>query len=214
MQNEETKLLAGLLFAPGAPELRKIKLRTHNLCTQFNRTFEDEIEKRAQILADMFDELGKGSFLQGPIYIHYGKHTRIGQRFFGNFNLTIQDDALVTIGNDCNFGPNVTLVTPVHPMLAQERRGLQNQAGETLHLCYAKPIAIGDDCWLGANVVVCPGVTIGEGCVVGAGSVVTRDIPAMSFAAGNPCRVIRAITPEDSMTLRPELWGNDLRLNK
>ncbi|MEG0640135.1 MAG: sugar O-acetyltransferase [Clostridia bacterium] len=214
MQNEETKLLAGLLFAPGAPELRKIKLRTHNLCTQFNRTFEDEVEKRAQILADMFDELGKGSFLQGPIYIHYGKHTRIGQRFFGNFNLTIQDDALVTIGNDCNFGPNVTLVTPVHPMLAQERRGLQNQAGETLHLCYAKPIAIGDDCWLGANVVVCPGVTIGEGCVVGAGSVVTRDIPAMSFAAGNPCRVIRAITPEDSMTLRPELWGNDLRLNK
>ncbi|MEG0271545.1 MAG: sugar O-acetyltransferase, partial [Clostridia bacterium] len=156
----------------------------------------------------------KGSFLQGPIYIHYGKHTRIGQRFFGNFNLTIQDDALVTIGNDCNFGPNVTLVTPVHPMLAQERRGLQNQAGETLHLCYAKPVAIGDDCWLGANVVVCPGVTIGEGCVVGAGSVVTRDIPAMSFAAGNPCRVIRAITPEDSMTFRPELWGNDLRLNK
>ncbi|MEG1569971.1 MAG: sugar O-acetyltransferase [Clostridia bacterium] len=214
MQNEETKLLAGLLFAPGAPELRKIKLRTHNLCTQFNRTFEDEVEKRAQILADMFDELGKGSFLQGPIYIHYGKHTRIGQRFFGNFNLTIQDDALVTIGNDCNFGPNVTLVTPVHPMLAQERRGLQNHAGETLHLCYAKPIAIGDDCWLGANVVVCPGVTIGEGCVVGAGSVVTRDIPPMSFAAGNPCRVIRDITSEDSMTLRPELWGNDLRLNK
>lgn len=100
--------------------------------------------------------------------------------------MTIQDDAPVVIGDDNNFGPNLTIVTPVHPMLPDERRFMLDGNGVPKHFCYAKPVRIGNDCWFGANVVVCPGVTIGDGCVIGAGSVVTRDIPPLSFAAGNP----------------------------
>ncbi|MEG2314731.1 MAG: sugar O-acetyltransferase [Clostridia bacterium] len=213
MTHEEEKIFAGVLFAPGNPELRAIKLKTHNLCTQYNQTFEDETEKRAAIISQIFQAVGEGSFLQGPLYIHYGQHTQIGRHFFGNFNLTIQDDARVTIGDDCNFGPNVTIVTPVHPMLPDERRALIDTAGNTLHMCYAKPVTIGRDCWLGANVVVCPGVTIGAGCVIGAGSVVVRDIPPLTFAAGNPCKVIREITEADRIQNKPELLGDLLLAN-
>lgn len=204
---EEEKIFAGQLFAPGHPDLRAIKLRTHNLNNDYNATYEDETEKRAQILQEIVGSIGEGSFIQGPIHFHYGKHTVIGRRFFGNFNLTIQDDAKVTIGDDCNFGPNVTIVTPIHPMIASERFMMLDAQGNEKHLCYAKPVTVGNDCWLGANVVICPGVTIGDGCVIGAGSVVTKDIPAGSFAAGVPCRVIRAITEADSMKHKPELLG-------
>ena len=207
MKPEEKKILEGKLFCPGDPDLKAIKLVTHNKCVDYNKTKEDEVEVRKEILKDMFASLGEGSFLQGPIAIHYGVHTTIGKRFFGNFNLTIQDDAHVTIGNDCNFGPNVTIVTPIHPMLPEERRAMLDEDGEVKHLCYARPVSIGDDCWLGANVVVCPGVTIGKGCVIGAGSVVTRDIPDGCFAAGVPCRVIREITEADSMVHKPDALG-------
>lgn len=202
---EAEKLKRGLLFCPGDPELKAIKLKTHNLNIDYNKTYEHETEKRKAILAEILGELGEGSFIQGPICFHYGIHTKIGKNFFGNFNLTIQDDASVTIGDNCNFGPNVTIVTPVHPMIASERLAMLNEKGEKIRLCYAKPVRIGNDCWFGANVVVCPGVTIGNGCVIGAGAVVTRDIPDNSFAAGNPCRVIREITEDDSMVNKPEI---------
>lgn len=206
----EERIAKGLLFCPGDPTLKAIKLKCHNLCSEYNRTFEDETEKRKELIGQIFAEIGEGSFAQGPIYIHYGTHTKIGKRVFMNFNLTIQDDAFVTIGDDCNFGPGVSIVTPVHPMVAEERRLMYNPDGSPIRLCYAKPVTIGKDCWFGANVTVCPGVTIGDGCVIGAGAVVTRDIPANSFAAGNPCRVIREITGEDSMIHKPEVIGEFL----
>lgn len=205
---EETKIFAGKLFAPGDQELRAIKLKSHNLCQKYNATWEEETEKRQALLTEILGEFGEGSFIQGPVFFHYGKHTKIGKRFFGNYDLTIQDDAPVEIGDDCNFGPNVTIVTPVHPMLPDERYRMKGEDGSPKHLCYAKPVKVGKDCWFGANVVVCPGVTIGDGCVIGAGSVVTKDIPALSFAAGNPCRVIREITEEDSMANKPEISGS------
>ena len=208
---EEQKIVAGQLFCPGHPDLKAIKLRSHNLCARYNRLFEDETEERNALLDQILGSHGKGCFLQGPIFFHYGTHTRIGDSFFGNYNLTVQDDALVTIGDHCNFGPNVTIVTPIHPMLPDERRLMRNEKGEPTRFCYAKPVTVGNDVWLGANVVICGGVTIGDGCVIGAGSVVTKDIPPMSFAAGNPCRVIRPITQEDSMLGKPEiLAGNQL----
>ena len=202
---EEQKIFAGKLYSPSEPELKAIKLRTHNLCTKYNQTFEDETEIRSEILSNIFNELGEGSFMQGPIYIHYGTHTKIGKRLFANFNLTIQDDTYVIIGNDCNFGPNVTIVTPIHPMLPDERRGIMMPDGIQRHMCYAKPVQVGDNCWFGANVVICPGVQIGENCVIGAGSVVTRDIPPNSFAAGVPCHVIRIIDESDSIMNIPGL---------
>ncbi len=206
---EEEKIMAGILFFPGGPMLRAMKLKTHNLNVDYNGTHEDETEKRAAILSEIIGEFGEGGFIQGPIAFHYGKHTKIGKRFFGNFNLTIQDDAEVTIGDNCNFGPNVTIVTPIHPMLPDERREMMNADGEKKRFCYAKPVHIGNDCWFGASVTVCPGVTIGDNSVIGAGSVVTRDIPSNSFAAGVPCKVIRKITDADSMKYKPEILADN-----
>lgn len=206
---EEEKIFNGVLFSPGDPDLKKIKLKTHNLCTDYNHTYEDETNKREQILSDIFFKIGKNGRFQGPIYIHYGKHTEIGDNFFANFNFTIQDDAKVCIGNHCNFGPNVTIVTPIHPMLPDERRAIKDENGEPKLMCYAKPVKIGDNCWFGANVVVCPGVTIGDNCVIGAGSVVVKDVPNNSFAAGNPCKVIREITEQDSMIHKPDILGSN-----
>ena len=207
--SEEEKIFRGELFSPAAPELKAIKLRSHKLSAEYSRTDEDEVELRAALAALILAEFGEGSFMQGPIFFHYGKHTRIGRRNFFNYNLTIQDDAPVTIGDDNNFGPNVTIVTPVHPMLPGERRAMLDPEGRPKHLCYAKPVTIGSDCWFGANVVICPGVTIGDNCVIGAGSVVTREIPADSFAAGVPCRVIRRITEADSMVHHPEILAGN-----
>ena len=207
--SEEQKIFNGTLFAPGAQELRAIKLKAHKLSHAYSLTTEDETEKRKAITDELIAEFGEGSFLQGPIFFHYGVHTRIGKRVFFNYNTTIQDDAPVTIGDDCNFGPNLTIVTPVHPLLPEERYMMYNEKGEIKHMCYAKPVKIGRDCWFGANVVVCPGVTVGDGCVIGAGSVVTRDIPAKSVAAGVPCKVIRPITEADTMTNMPAVLGDN-----
>lgn len=204
---EAEKLKAGILFCPGDPELKAIKLKTHKLNQDYNALYEDEADKRKEILSEIIGSVGEGTFLQGPITFHYGKHTHIGNRVFINFNFTVQDDAEVTIGDDCNFGPNVTIVTPCHPMLPDERKAIRCEDGSIKRLCYAKPVKIGHDCWFGANVVVCPGVTVGDNCVIGAGSVVTKDIPSGTFAAGNPCKVIRELGEADSMKNHPEYLG-------
>ena len=196
---EEESIFRGMLFASEEPELIEKKLKAHRLSQEYSLSFEEEKEKRDRILHELLAEIGEGTFMLGPIRFHYGCHTKIGAHCFMNFNFTVQDDALVTIGDNNNFGPNVTIVTPMHPMIAEERRGMICSDGVERFLCYAKPVTIGNDCWFGANVVVCPGVTIGDNCVIGAGSVVTRDIPTNSFAAGVPAKVIRMITEQDSV---------------
>ena len=198
----------GQLFSPAEPWRKEQKRKTHNLNLDYNRLYEDQTQAREAILREILGELNEGVFLQGPITFHYGVHTKIGRGTFINFNFTCQDDTQVTIGEHCNFGPNVTIVTPLHPMLADERRAIRTPDGKEQRLCWAKPVQIGNDCWLGANVVVCPGVTIGDNSVIGAGSVVTRSVPANSFAAGNPCRVIRTLTEADSLRNRPEILGD------
>ena len=205
---EDEKRRKGMLFCPFDEELVAQKLKTHKLNLDYNALYEDQTEERERIIHEIVGDLGEGTFIQGPVTFHYGKHTHIGKNGFINFNFTDQDDAEVYIGDNCNFGPNVTIVTPAHPMLADERRGMKDAAGNGTYTCYAKPVNIGNDVWFGANVVVCPGVTIGDGCVIGAGSVVTKDMPANCFAAGNPCRVIREITEADSMNNKPEIKGD------
>ena len=115
----------------------------------------------------------------------------------------------MTVGDDCSFGPNVTIVTPQHPLRAEERRAIRCADGVERHMCYAQPVRIGNDCWIGANVVICPGVTVGDRCVIGAGSVVTRDIPDDSIAVGVPARVLRNITEQDSMKYRPDILADN-----
>ena len=204
---EDEKRRNGMLFCPFDAELKAQKLKAHKLNQDYNALYEDQTAERERILRELVPDLGEGTFIQGPVTFHYGTHTHIGKNGFINFNFTDQDDGEVYIGDNCNFGPNVTIVTPAHPLLPEERRLMQDADGNERHLCYAKPVRIGNDCWLGANVVVCPGVTIGDNCVIGAGSVVTKDIPDNSIAVGNPCRVLRGITEEDSMRYHPELCG-------
>lgn len=211
---EQERIDAGVMYAPGDMELRRMKLKAHNLNMDYNVLYEDQTEERERILKELLGGMGEGTFIQGPITFHYGSHTVIGKKCFINFNFTVQDDARVTIGDHCNFGPNVTIVTPCHPMLPDERRMILCADGIERHLCYAKPVTIGNDCWFGANVVICPGVHIGSNCVIGAGSVVTRDVPDNSFAAGNPCRVIREITEHDSVYEKPEIWGTYIARQK
>lgn len=203
---EEQRIFAGQLFAPGAPELVEKKTRAHALSRQYSDLPETEKEERRAILQQLLGQVGENVSMTGPIWFHYGCHTTVGEGCFMNYNFTVQDDALVTIGKRCNFGPNVTIVTPLHPLLPDERSGIVCRDGARRVLCYAKPVTIGDECWLGANVTVCPGVTIGAGCVIGAGSVVTRDIPPYTVAAGVPAKVLRPITAEDAIERQfPEL---------
>jgi len=203
---EEQRIFSGQLFASELPELTEKKQKAHRLSQDYNTLYETDATQRQAILQELLSSVGEGTAMLGPIHFHYGCHTTVGRGCFMNFNFTVQDDAKVTIGDHCSFGPNVTIVTPLHPMLPNERRGIVCKDGQVRHLCYAKPVTIGNDCWFGANVTVCPGVTVGDGCVIGAGSVVTRDIPANSFAAGVPAKVIRPITEEDSVIYKfPEL---------
>ena len=203
--NQEERIFAGFMFNPGAPELVAIKRRSHDLSREYSALSETETERRTEILSEILGKMGQGVYMQGPIFFHYGKHTEVGNWFFANYNLTVQDDAKVIIGDGVMFGPNVTIVTPVHPLVASERACMYDENGNINHLCYAKPVTIKDHVWVGANVTICGGVTIGNGCVIGAGSVVTRDIPDNTFAAGVPCKVIRVITDKDSMIYHPEI---------
>ena len=205
MTEQEEKLLAGKIFNPISPELVAVKSAAHKANVDYSMTYEYETEKRGEILKSILGSMGKGVRIQGPMNFNYGKHTFIGDNFFANFNFTCQDDATVTIGDRVNLGPNVTLTTPFHPLVAEERSGFTVNGREYAHPCYAKPIVIGNDVWMGAGVIVCGGVTIGDGAVIGAGSVVTRDIPANCIAVGVPARVLREITDADRMENKPEL---------
>lgn len=198
----------GEMFFPNEKWRVERKMRTHMLNQKYNSLTEYQPEERKEVLKEILGELNENVGFQGPIRFHYGIHTKIGKNTFINFNFTCQDDTYVTIGENCDFGPNVTIVTPLHPMISAERKELLCPDGEKRRLCYARPVVIGNGCWLCANVTVLPGVTIGDNCVIGAGSMVTRSIPANSFAAGNPCRVIRTLTESDSMENLPEILGD------
>ena len=192
-------MLKGELYDPNDEELVKLRAKAHRLCAEYNATLETEEEKRKQILNELIGELGEDAYLQGPMQIDYGCFTSIGERTYANFNLTILDTCPVKIGKDVFIGPNVSILTPVHPLRRQERNCYHREDGVLTDREYGKPITICDNTWISGNVTICGGVTIGEGSVIGAGSVVTRDVPPNSFAAGNPCRVIRQITEADRM---------------
>ena len=155
-----------------------------------------KIETEKMLAGEIYDPMEKDLVSLGA---PSGRFTQMGENSYANFNFTCLDCAPVTIGKNVFMGPNVSLLTPVHPMRYQDRNMYRREDGVMTDKEYARPIVIGDNCWLAGNVTVVGGVTIGEGCVIGAGSVVTKDIPAGMFAAGVPCKVLREITEEDKL---------------
>ena len=196
---EKEKMLSGQLYDPTDPELVALREKAHILSKRYNDTVETQEDEREEIMRELAPLAAESAYLQGPVQFDYGCFTSFGENFYANFNFTCLDCAPVKIGDNVFMGPNVSILTPVHPLRWQDRNLYTKPDGSMTDKEYAKPITIGDNCWLGGNVTVCGGVTIGSGSVIGAGSVVTKDIPAGVLAAGVPCRVIREITDEDRM---------------
>ena len=184
MPHERDKMLAGEPYDPLDADLVARRIRARDLCHELNGTREGETDRRRTILRDLFGAGGDSVWMQPPFYCDYGENIRLGERVFFNFNCVVLDVCPVTVGDFTLFGPAVQIYTPLHPLDAAARRREE----------YGKPVAIGSDVWVGGGAMILPGVSIGARTVIGAGSVVTRDIPAGVFAAGNPCRVIREIT--------------------
>ena len=184
MRTEKEKMIAGEMYIPMDPELVADRRNTRLLFQALNDSKDDEEDKRKKLFSQLLPNCPSDIWIEPPFYCDYGYNIYAGERVFFNFNCVVLDVAPVYIGSRVMCAPNVQLYTATHPLDAKER-----SSGKE----YAKPIRIGDDVWLGGGVIVCPGVTIGDRAVIGAGSVVTRDIPADSFAAGNPCRVIKTI---------------------
>ncbi|HET7275759.1 MAG TPA: sugar O-acetyltransferase [Longimicrobiaceae bacterium] len=183
MQTERQKMLAGELYDPMDPELVADRARARDLCQALNSTREGEQEERRHILREIFGAGGDSVWLQPPFYCDYGSNIQLGERVFFNFNCVVLDVCPISIGSFTLFGPAVQIYTPMHPFNAELRR--QEEFG--------KPIEIGSDVWVGGGAIILPGVRIGSRAVIGAGSVVTRDVAEGVFAAGNPCREIREI---------------------
>lgn len=205
---EREKMLAGWKiydpFSEGMPEQRT---RAHVLCKQYNDTTEVDAERRKEILDELMPNRAEDVYLQGPIYFDFGVNISMGKGSYANFNFTVLDEGRVTIGESVFIGPNVSMLTAIHPLCWQDRNSFFNEkTGAITNLEYTAPITIQDNCWIAASVTICGGVTIGEGSVIGAGSVVTKDIPPNSLAVGNPCRVIRPITEADRLSAHPELF--------
>jgi maltose O-acetyltransferase len=184
MVTEKEKMLAGELYDPLDPDLVRARNRARDLCQDLNATRERDQDMRRSILKQLFGRGGDSVWMQPPFFCDYGSNIQLGERVFFNFNCVVLDVCVVEIGDFTLFGPAVQMYTATHPMNAELRRKQE----------FAKPIKIGSDVWVGGGAIICPGVSIGSKSVVGAGSVVTRDIPAGVFAAGNPCRVIRELS--------------------
>lgn len=185
---EKEKMIAGKAYLAYGEELTNERLRAKELVYRYNNLPPSEQEEKNRILLSLFGELGEGFWVEAPFRCDYGYNIRAGKNLYINYNCVILDCSPITIGDNVMFGPNVSLFAAGHPV---------HPAPRTAGWEYGRTITIGSRVWIGGNTVVNPGVTIGENSVIGAGSVVTKDIPANVIAAGNPCRVLRQITDED-----------------
>ena len=197
---EKERMEAGLLYDPGKPEfLEKQAVLNENL-HKFNMLLPSQREEQQKYMKEVFAECGDNVFIQRPFYANWGgHHVHLGSNVYANFGVTFVDDTHIYIGSGTMLAPNVIIATAGHPIDPELRsRALQ----------YNMPVRIGNNCWLGAGVIVMPGVTIGDNTVIGAGSVVTKDIPSGVVAVGNPCRVIREVGEHDR-----EFYFRDRRID-
>ncbi|WP_189545318.1 sugar O-acetyltransferase [Streptomyces gelaticus] len=177
------RMLAGDLYIADDPEIARRQRQAMQLTFRYQTAYIEDAETARPLLAELLGSVGDGVDVRPPLFVDYGSNITIGSETFINFNLTALDVAQIVIGEHCQIGPNVQLLTPTHPVEPQPRRD---------KLEAALPI-IGDNVWLGGGVIVCPGVTIGDNSVIGAGAVVVKDIPANAVAVGNPARVVREL---------------------
>ncbi len=200
MSTMKEKLHTGEIYYPSGDEIMSEQLACLDKLYDFNMTRPTELDKRAEMLKDMFAEIGEDCYIEPPLHSNWGgHHVHFGNSVYANFNLTLVDDTHIYVGDYTMIGPNVTIATAGHPILPE----LREKAYQ-----FNQPVHIGRNCWLGAGVVVLPGVTIGDNSVIGAGSIVTKDIPANVVAVGNPCRVLREINERDR-----EYYFKDKKIN-
>ena len=187
--DQQQILHSGQIYYPSDDSIMAMQLRCLEKQYDYNATRPLEQEKRAALLKEMFAEIGDGCYIEPPLHSNWGgRHVHFDEGAYANFNLTLVDDTHIYVGDHTMLGPNVTLATAGHPIYPPLReKGYQ----------YNIPVHIGKNCWLGAGVIVMPGVTIGDNTVIGAGSIVTKDIPANVVAVGNPCKVMRPISDRD-----------------
>jgi galactoside O-acetyltransferase len=198
---DREKIHSGELYYPSGDEIMKEQLSYVNMQYDFNMTRPTELDKREKMLKEMFAEIGEGCYIEPPLHANWGgHHVHFGKGVYANFNLTLVDDTHIYVGDYTLFGPNCVIATASHPIDPT----LRQEAYQ-----YNLPVHIGKNCWLGAGVLVMPGVTIGDNSVIGAGSVVTKDIPANVVAVGNPCRILREINDHDR-----EYYFKDRKIDK
>ncbi len=189
MSKMTERMHTGDLYLPGDEEIVVRQTQCLERLYDFNQTRPSEGEKRQQLMREMFAEVGEGCYIEPPFHANFGgAHVHFGKNVYANFNLTVVDDTHIYVGNGTMFGPNVTLATAGHPIDPKLRAATYQ---------YNMAIHIGKNCWLGAGVIVLPGITIGDNVVIGAGSVVTRDLPDNVIAVGNPCHVLRPVSEHD-----------------
>ena len=183
---EKEKMLSGRIYSAVDRELLAELGEVREVIHRYNSLAPSLLEERLSILKSLLGSIGdEGIIINQPFFCDYGKQIRVGKRFFANFHFTVLDEAPVTIGDDCFIGPNVSIYTACHSTDPVERNSRRE---------WAEPVTIGDNVWIGGSVTILPGVSIGDNVTIGAGSVVTHDIPADVVAAGNPCRVIRKLS--------------------
>lgn len=181
---EKEKMLQGLVYQATDPQLIHELNEVKDLCWEYNNLRPTLLGERNALLQKILGRADADTFINQPFYCDYGKHIRVGKRFFANFSFTVLDEAYVTIGDDCFIGPNVSIYTACHSTDPTERNTRQE---------WARPVSIGHNCWIGGSVTILPGVTIGDNVTIGAGSVVVHDIPSNSIAVGNPASVVKQL---------------------
>ena len=197
---DSEKMHNGMLYNPGDEEILREQTICQELLYDFNQTRPSQGEKRQELLKKMFAEIVENCYIEPPLHANFGgRHIHFGKNIYANYNLTVVDDTHVYVGDYTMFGPNVTIATAGHPI----ETGLRQKGYQ-----YNIPVRIGKNCWIGAGVVLLPGVTVGDNTVIGAGSVVTRDIPANVVAVGNPCHILREIGEHDR-----EYYFRDRKIN-
>ncbi len=186
--SEKARMLAGRLYNANDPELQAARQRARHLVFQFNQLAPDQRDLQSALLSELFDVPSGDAYVEAPLRVDYGKNTHLGHNFYANYDCIILDIAPVTIGDNVLFGPRVSVLTAGHPIDKDVRNA---------ELEFGKPITIGNNVWAGGSVTICPGVTIGDNVIIGAGAVVTRDVPANMVVAGAPACPLRQINDND-----------------